>query len=108
MMNVKKEDKGYKIIDYVSALNIQVIGGFSKLLKYIERKYRPKSLIFIFDRKYGYGEMFYKLGFKEEKLIKPDYWFVKNKKRYFKNQIKDAEFKIYDCGKKFFIKHLHY
>lgn len=108
MMSIEKEDDEYEIINYASSLNIQVIGGFSKLLKYFEKIYKPKTIKFIYDRKHGNGELFYKLGFKEEKLIKPDCWLVKNKKKYFKNQIKDAEFKIYDCGKKVFIKHLHF
>jgi hypothetical protein len=110
IMNIEKKDKCYEIINYDSVLNIQVIGGFSKLLKYFERKYKPESIKFIYDRKYGNGDLFYKSGFKEKKLIKPDYWFVKNKKRYLKNQIKskDIEFKIYDCGKKVFIKHLNF
>jgi hypothetical protein len=53
----------YELVRFASKLGCQVIGGASKLLKYFERNYNPKSLISYADRRYSNGKLYYSLGF---------------------------------------------
>jgi very-short-patch-repair endonuclease len=52
----------YELIRYATSKH--VIGGAGKLLKYFERKYKPKSIITYADRRFSQGNMYFKLGFK--------------------------------------------
>ena len=106
-----------------------VIGGASKLLKYFERIYKPKSLITYADRRFSQGNLYFKLGFTFDHFSSPNYFYSnKNLKIYSriqcqKHKLKDilkdkfnenlSEFenmylngynKIYDCGNYVFIK----
>jgi hypothetical protein len=110
----------YELIRY--ATKYKVIGGASKLLKYFERVYKPKSIITYADRCYSQGNMYFKLGFKFIKNNVPSYNWIKDNiilSRFqcqksklkeillekFNEQLSEAEnmllngfSKIYDCG----------
>jgi hypothetical protein len=53
----------YELVRFASKLGTQVIGGASKLLKYFEINYNPKSIISYADRRYSNGKLYYALGF---------------------------------------------
>ena len=55
-----------------------VIGGASKLLKYFERIYKPKSLITYADRRFSQGNLYFTLGFTFDHFSLPNYFYVKN------------------------------
>jgi hypothetical protein len=110
----------YELIRY--ATKYKVIGGASKLLKYFEQNYKPKSIITYADRCYSQGNMYFKLGFKFIKNNVPSYNWIKNNvilSRFqcqksklkeillekFNEQLSETEnmllngfSKIYDCG----------
>lgn len=118
----------YELVRFASKLGYQVIGGASKLLKYFERKYNPKSLISYADRRYSNGKLYYALGFQFLNNSQPNYLWIKNRQQYtryqcqkhklknilgqnFNQQLSESQNmylngfdKIYDCGNMVFIK----
>jgi very-short-patch-repair endonuclease len=104
-----------------------VIGGASKLLKYFERTFKPKSLLSYADRRWSKGNLYSKLGFELIGSSAPNYWYFRKNVResrinYQKHKLKDklpifseelSEYenmknngynRIYDCGNLVFIK----
>ena len=79
----------YELVRFASKLEIQVIGGASKLLKYFERKYNPKNIISYADRRYSNGKLYYALGFEFLNNSEPNYWWCK----------KDVKLSRYQCQK---------
>ena len=69
-----------------------VIGGASKLLKYFERIYKPKSLITYADRRYSQGNLYYKLGFTFSHFSSPNYFYTKGNMRF--NRIQCQKHKL--------------
>lgn len=62
-----------ELIRYCTKLNTQVIGGFSKLVKYF-----GKSFITYCDLIYSNGAGYLKNGFNLIDTTKPNYWYFKN------------------------------
>jgi hypothetical protein len=116
----------YELIRYATSKH--VIGGASKLLKYFERNYKPKSIITYANKSYSQGDLYYKLGFIFLKNNMPSYIWIKDKIVYSRFQSNKAKLKtllqnfdnnltenenmqlngfnkIYDCGSMVFIKH---
>ena len=77
-----------------SKLNYTIIGGKSKLLKYIERNYNLNKLIAICDKSKFSGESYIKCGFTLKEELPPSITVFKNKKKSI-----DGNFKIFDYGK---------
>ncbi len=115
----------YELIRYATSKH--VIGGASKLLKYFERKFNPKSIITYADRRFSQGNMYYKLGFNYLNLAPANYWWINSTNLYnryqtqkhklktllkkFDENLSESENmflnhfnKIYDCGNLVFIK----
>ena len=90
----------WELIRYATSKH--VIGGASKLLKYFERNYKPKSIITYADKSITIGNLYYKLGFKLSKLNSPTYSYVKDNtiiSKFFEKHIDTSSFyKIYNCG----------
>ena len=63
----------YELIRYCS--DGSVIGGASKILKYFEKKYKPKSLMSYADMNWSNGNLYSVLGFTEESYTKPGYFY---------------------------------
>lgn len=90
-------------------INILVIGGFSKLLTYIESVYKPNLIKTFIDKRYGCGNYLLNLDFE---LINEHLSFkwvkgynVKSRQSYFSNSGYEYGFhKLWDCGQKCFIK----
>jgi len=84
----------WEMLRFCSKLGYHVIGGASKLLKFFEREYRPKSLVSYADRRWSQGKLYKTLGFKLDHVSPPDYWYVKGKIRmnrcnFQKHRLKD-------------------
>ena len=118
----------YQLIRFASKLNTKVIGGASKLLKYFERKYNPKSIISYADRRYSNGKLYYALGFQFLNNSEPNYFWCKNQIKFSRYQTQKHKLKkllgqnfndqltedqnmylngynkIYDCGNMVFVK----
>ena len=117
----------WELIRYATSKH--VIGGASKLLKYFERVYKPKSIITYADRRLSQGNMYYKLGFNLDHISKPGYEWVSDEhtiklsrfdcfsskvKQIFDNYDKNLSvrenminhkfYQLFDCGNLVFIR----
>ena len=117
-----KKENEYELIRFCNKLNINVIGGASKLFKYFVKKHVPKRVISYCDRRWSVGELYEKLGFTYKNSTSPNYFYVlgnerKNRFSFRKNilvekygcpeNMSEHEFcnsqnwyRIYDCGNK--------
>ena len=66
--------KVLNIIRYATAAN--VIGGFTKLLTFIERTHKPESFITFADHGVSDGSLYENNGFFADKELSPDYMYV--------------------------------
>lgn len=75
---LKKESNvygdGLNIIRYATSCN--VVGGFTKLLKYSERTYAPDFFITFADHCVSDGGLYENNGFVVDKILPPDYMYV--------------------------------
>lgn len=72
----------WELLRFCNKLGYHVPGGAGKLLAYFERNWHPKSLISYADRRWSRGKLYEALGFKLDHISKPNYWYVKNQKRF--------------------------
>lgn len=101
VMGFKKENinnNNYYLNRFCNNLNVNVIGGADKLLKYFIKYYNPKLIISFADRRYSNGNLYERLGFKFIHYTKPNYWYCdfRNIVKYHrfnfrKNKIKDND-----------------
>ncbi len=82
MVTKKQPLETIDIIRYATAT--RTVGGFSKLLKYIETTYQPKKIITFADHTISNGNLYQTNGFNIAKELKPDYKYIVNKKRVHK------------------------
>lgn len=125
----KGEDR-YELYRFCSKLNTTVVGGASKLLKYFEKTYKPKSIISYANRRWSQGNLYEKLGFDFIENTAPNYFYFKggdyskllSREQFQKHKLKDklnvfdedltetenmfnnGYRKIYDCGNKIYIR----
>lgn len=83
-MGKPRFDKKYQweILRFCNRKNTQIMGGLSKLLKYFERKYVPKSIITYADARYGNGQSYKNCGFSKNGMTGPGYFYLKDGGRY--------------------------
>lgn len=65
----------YELVRFCNKINTNVVGGFSKLLKYF-RSSNPGSIISYANRNYSQGDLYLKNGFKLISKNNPSYWYV--------------------------------
>lgn len=65
----------YELIRFCTLLNHRVIGGASKILKYFEKTYKPKSIISYANRRWSDGNLYRAIGFKETGVSNPNYFY---------------------------------
>ena len=119
----------YELIRFCTKKGYTVQGGGSRILKYFEKTYKPKSLISYANRRWSMGNFYIKSGFTFIKDTIPNYFYFlpkenilwsrnKFQKHKLSNILKnfnkeDTETinmynngyrKIYDCGNKVFLK----
>jgi hypothetical protein len=113
-------DIDYELNRFCNKLNINVIGGASKLLKYFIKKYKPKNILSYADLRWSNGDLYQTLGFTEIHRGRPNYFYVINGRRYNKGGFRknkllkmkfdinkseheimlgNGVYRIYDCGK---------
>lgn len=68
------DGKVLNIIRY--ATSKKVPGGFTKILSYVEKAYKPERIITFSDHTISDGNLYSSNGFYAEKEIKPDYQYV--------------------------------
>jgi hypothetical protein len=108
-----------KIERFCSKINYNIIGAFSKLLKYVTLNMPKLPIHYWVDLRYGTGEFLIKQGFKLEKEtlgwewtdFKQTYNRLKCRANMDERKLKERDyareyklFKIYDAGQRLFIK----
>lgn len=69
----------WEVIRFCNKLNTVVVGGFSKLLNYIDKNCQFDNLISFIDLRYFDGVGYIKNGFKIKSITNPNYYyFIKN------------------------------
>lgn len=113
VIRVKKKNNGLDISRFCHKLNTNVVGGFSKLIKYIEKEMCPDFIQTFIDMRYGSGEYLSSLGFELVCCHKSFKWtdFKKTYHRYkypgnsgYDNKL----FKIWDCGQAKWVKNMQH
>lgn len=117
---INKENE-YELIRFCNKLNINVIGGFSKLLNYFIKNYQPNNIITYANRRFYNGNVYLKNGFSFVGETKPNYFYSHKHsyKRYYRFNFRKDKLikegydpnktesqimvergycKIYDCG----------
>lgn len=119
----------YELLRFSNKVFLTVVGGASKLLKYFEKEYKPKSLISYANRRWSNGSLYGVLGFKFLHNTEPNYFYFKEKENILYSRIKFQKHKlknilpiydekltetenmydngyrkIYDCGNKVYLK----
>jgi len=114
----------WELIRFCNELNINVVGGASKLFKYFIKKYMPITIKSYSDNRWFDGKLYDNLGFNYIHDSNPNYWYVKNDLRYHRLNFKkntlikggfDRDktekqimmerniYRIYDCGNKLWV-----
>jgi hypothetical protein len=89
-----------------------VVGGFSKLLKYIELNLKPQAIKTFIDKRYGNGEYLVGLGF-ELKSDNLSFKWIKNDTCFHRmafpgnSGYEQGYYKMWDCGQKSYIKYIN-
>lgn len=110
----------WELLRFASKINTDVIGAASKLLKYFIKTYNPENIVTFADRRWSNGNLYFKLGFNLYNVSEPNYFYLKDRKRWNRfsfrkselirkyncpNNISEHEFclsqgwyRVYDCG----------
>lgn len=89
----------YELVRF--ATSCDVVGGFSKLLKAFIRRMEPTKITSFADLRISDGNVYFKNGFNYVSQTKPNYYYVKNGKRYRKNGFKRKNIENYFYSGKF-------
>lgn len=97
------------IKQFASLFHYTVVGGISKISKFIREKYRCELAI-VSDNRWSNGESLLKAGFRFSSSEGPRCYYIKNRKRLSKESFNENQnpeqlgyHKIWDCGHKTFI-----
>lgn len=67
----------WEMLRFCNKVNVNVVGGASRLFKYFVRHFSPKSIISYSDKRWGNGLMYTKLGFMYSHSTEPNYYYFK-------------------------------
>lgn len=109
---VKRNKQEYLINNIVNNYEYIYSGVVSRVINFFTKKHTPKKIIAFADRRWCYNKsnMFEKIGFINNGIIRPDYMYINTKessnrlrinKYHFKNKKNDMTYysRVYDCGK---------
>lgn len=73
-----KESNSWELTRFATDINKQCIGVGGKMFKYFIEKYNPSYIKSFADRRWSTGDnnLYVKLGFKLDKILRPDYKYV--------------------------------
>ena len=90
----------WELLRFCNKLNTNVIGGASKLLNYFINQYQPQEIVSYADRRWSQGSLYKTLGFSKYNESKPNYYYIINRKREYRfNLRKSILIKKYGCPK---------
>ena len=85
----------WEMLRFCNKLGYHIPGAASKLLKYFEQLYSPKSLVSYADRRWSQGKLYNALGFKLNHVSGPNYWYFKSYTQIkLESRIKYQKFKL--------------
>jgi hypothetical protein len=64
------------MLRFCNKLNINVVGGTSRLFKYFLDEYKPNEIISYVDRSWSTGRLYERLGFKLKEKTEPNYYYI--------------------------------
>lgn len=85
-----KSGDNYILSRYATSMN--VVGGHSKVVKYLERNYSYGRLITFADNTFSAGSLYEATGWEKDGLVPPDYSYLVNNKRQHKFGFRKARF----------------
>ena len=119
----------YELLRFCNKIDINVVGGASKLLKHFVKKYNPLSIVSYANRRWSDGNLYRQIGFDEVDQTEPNYFYFKPSEYILHSRIKFQKHKlqeqlesfdnsltetenmynndyrkIYDCGNLVFVK----
>jgi len=100
----KMDENNWNLSRFCNKLNINVVGGASKLLNYFIKEYNPNRIISYADRCWSDGGLYYTLGFKNIGHSRVDYKYIVNEKRVHKSRFKKSNLKIENMTETEYIK----
>lgn len=91
----KKAVETWELVRYATKLGTQVIGGFSRCIKWFEREFSPLEIISFADRRWSdpSSNVYESNGFVRDGKVPRSYWYVKAPKRFHKFSFRKAKFK---------------
>jgi len=81
----------YELSRFAIIHNTNITGLASKLYKFFIRNYFPKKIISYSDLRWNTGNVYLKLGFEKIKTTNPNYWWCKNKKRFYRYKYRKSQ-----------------
>jgi hypothetical protein len=92
-----KENKDkYELLRFCNKLNTTVIGGASKLLKFMIKDMKPSYILSYSDKMWATGGLYENIGFEFKHSSKPNYWYVYRGVRY--SRLKYQKHKLINMG----------
>lgn len=91
MTFIKKTGGTYVLNRY--ATSCRVIGGFSKLLAHFESQHSWVEIVSFADRRWSEGDVYIKLGFHLDKVLPPDYQYIRGTTRVHKFNYRHTQLK---------------
>ena len=117
-----------ELLRYCNKLNLNIVGGFSKLFKFITSEYKLNNIVTYSDLRYFDGSVYRNVGFIYSHTTEPNYFYFKcntinlenrmkfqkhklekildlydNSKSEYENMMNNNYLRIYDAGNKCFI-----
>lgn len=91
----KRIDGAWELVRYSTLLGTQVVGGFSRCLKWFERNYKPKEVISFADKRWcdPQANVYCSNGFIHDGDTPPSFWWVKPPKRWHKSALRKSRIK---------------
>jgi len=81
-MIFKGNARGYELLRFCNKLDTSIVGGASKLFSVFVKKYNSENIISFANRDISQGDLYYRLGFSHIKDTDPNYWWIKDGKKY--------------------------
>ena len=91
LASFKRRSKGYELSRYATSVNVQ--GGHSRIVSYFERTYNPESLCTFADLTFSDGGLYRNTGWREDKLLPPDYSYLRSGVRQHKFSYRITRFR---------------
>ena len=79
--NKKMNENSYELLRYCNKLNTCIIGGIKKLYEYFRLNYKSSQIVCFANKRYDDGKLLEEMGFKLDKIMPPNYWYIVGKKR---------------------------